>query len=208
MLNSIPQPGAEPTLTPTLSPEATAACVRSELLRAFPKTAFECILRPTTPPVLTLRWWDGPNRTLVDTALEDLRSRKWEWQRDANGDLYSEEWHEAHTVVETSGLLGYRMYFDMTFELDRHFTLPTLTQAAKRLSEQHGVAMPVLRDTVAELLVEYGNEYGNDYGDTAGMEHLRAALGKFYEIDDGGTVIGGVPLQTLILNDLEFLPFV
>ncbi len=199
MLNSSPHPGAVPMLTPTLSPEETAACVRSELLRAFPKTAFEYILRPTMPPVLTLRWWDGPNRTLVDTALEDLRSRKWEWARDANGNLYSEEWHEAHTVVDESGLLGYRRYFDLTFELDRHFTLPTLTQAAKRLSEQHGVAMPAIRDTVAELLA--------DYGETPDTEHLRAALGKFYEIDDGGTVIGGVPLQTLMLNDLELLPF-
>jgi hypothetical protein len=199
MLTSFPHPDTARTLTPTLSPEETAACVRSELGRAFPKTAFECILRPTTPPVLTVRWWNGPNRTLVDTALEDFRSRKWEWQRDANGDLYSEEWHETHTVVDASGVLGYRMYFDMTFELDRHFALPTLMQAAKRLSEQHGVAMPEIRDTVAELLA--------DYGDTAGTEHLRAALGKFYEIDDGGTVIGGVPFQTLIMNDLELLPF-
>ncbi|MCU0427845.1 MAG: hypothetical protein MUF71_19710 [Candidatus Kapabacteria bacterium] len=195
----MPQHIPFPELTPTLSPKETAECVKREIVRAFPRTAFEIVLRETKPPVLTVRWWDGPNRTLVDTALEDFRSRKWEWQRDANGDLYSEEWREAHTVVETSGLLGYRMYFDMTFELDRHFTLLTLMQAAKRLSEQHGVAMPEIRDTVAELLAEYGS-----MPDT---EHLRAALGKFYEIDDGGTVIGGVPLQTLILNDLEFLPF-
>jgi hypothetical protein len=195
MLNHFPHPD----LTPTLSPKETAECVRSEIARAFPRTAFECILRETTPPVLTLRWWDGPCRSIVDTTLEDFRSRKWDWQRDADGELYSEEWREVHTVVEASGLLGYRMYFNMTFDLDRHFTLPTLTQAAKRISEQRGVEMPQIRDTIAELLVEYGS--------TPDTEHLRASLGKFYEIDDGGVSIGGVPLQTVIVNDLEFLPF-
>jgi hypothetical protein len=149
--------------------------------------------------VLTLRWWNGPNRTLVDTALEDFRSRKWEWQRDTNGELYSEEWREAHTVVDASGVLGYRVYSDMTFELDRQFTLPVLEQAAKRLSEQHGVPMPAIRDTIADLLADYGN--------TPETEHLRVSLGKFYEIDDGGIVVGAVPLHTLILNDLEFLPY-
>jgi hypothetical protein len=59
--------------------------------------------------------------------------------------------------------------------------------------------MPEIRDTVAELLAEYGS--------TPDTEHLRAALGKFYDIDDGGIMIGGVPLRTALLNDLEFLPF-
>ena len=195
MLSHFPHPD----LTPTLSPKETAECIRREISRAFPRTAFEIVLRETKPPVLTVRWWDGPNIALVDIMLEDFRSRKWEWQRDSSGDLYSEEWQEAHTVVEASGLLGYRMYFDMTFDLDRHFTLPTLEQVAKRLSEQHGVAMPEIRDTVAELLAEYGS--------TPDTEHLRAALGKFYDIDDGGIMIGGVPLRTALLNDLEFLPF-
>ena len=181
------------------SPVETAESIRSTLKRDFSRTAFEVILRETTPPVLTLRWWDGPSRSVLDTTLEDFRSRKWDWQKDADGELYSEEWREAHTVVEASGLLGYRMYFDMTFDLDRHFTLPTLTQASKRIAEQHGVAMPVLRDTIAELIAEYGS--------TSNMKHFIASLGKFYEIDDGGVVIGGIPLQNLILNDLEFLPF-
>ena len=129
------------------SPVETAESIRSTLKRDFSRTAFEVILRETTPPVLTLRWWDGPSRSVLDTTLEDFRSRKWDWQKDADGELYSEEWREAHTVVEASGLLGYRMYFDMTFDLDRHFTLPTLTQAATRIAEQYSVEMPVLRDT-------------------------------------------------------------
>jgi hypothetical protein len=184
------------------SPTETADCIRRELHRVFPKTFFDVVLREgrsPKPPVLTLRWWDGPNIALVDTMLEDFRSRKWDWQRDSSGELYSEEWLETHTVVDASGMLGYRLYFDMTFDLDRHFTLPTLEQSAKRLSEQHGVAMPEIHDTVAELLAEYGS--------TPETEHLRASLGKFYDIDDGGVMIGGVPLRTAILNDLEFLPF-
>jgi hypothetical protein len=195
MLSSTPHP-----LTPTLSAQETSARLQSEITRQFPQTHFEFTLRAVSvTPTLTLRWWDGPSKSVIDAALEDFRSRKWEWFRGADGGLYSEEWREAHIVVEESGLPSYRTHCDMAFELDRHFTRARLEEAARRVAAEFGVSPPRVYDSIAALIDEYGGG--------AEVERLRPMLGKFYDIDDGGAKANGAPISSLIFNDLELLPF-
>ncbi len=64
---------------------ATAALIRRELERAFPKTKFDITIDVPAPPyelsqhlaAIIVRWTDGPNRDAVEEAVRSFQSLDW-----------------------------------------------------------------------------------------------------------------------------------